>query len=111
MKNNSKTNRRPGIENLGPVLTSMIYTVEVSGVPTVAFEAASLISAEDASSKLWSRVEVASMTSNYAPLWNGEARLSVRPATDREMELYWRAAEATDKPSETVAYLVEIDPA
>jgi hypothetical protein len=70
----------------------MVYAVDVGGRPTVAFEAASLAKARSLSRELWFRVDVASVTSNSDPLWDGEAELAVRPATAHEMALFWRAA-------------------
>ena len=87
-------------------LSSMIYAVDVGGQPTVAFEAASLSRARTISRKLWSRVDVASVKASNAPLWDGEADLAVRPATATEMNVFWRAA---DRPTDALAYLIDID--
>jgi hypothetical protein len=94
--------------NIG--LKSMVYAVDVGGLPTVAFEAVSLAKARTLSRELWFRVDVASVTANGAPLWDGETNLAVRPATSGEMNLFWRTAEVVERPSEALAYLRAIDP-
>ena len=87
-----------------------VYAVDVGRLPTIAFEAVSLAKARPVSRELWFRVDVASVTANGVPLWDGEADLAVRPVTSGEMILFWRAAEAAEQPSEALAYLLAIDP-
>jgi hypothetical protein len=91
-------------------LASMVYAVDVGGKPTVAFKSESWANARLVSQELWFRIEVGSVTSNDKPVWDCEAELVVRPATAAEIERCWRATEATDKPSDALTYLVEIDP-
>jgi hypothetical protein len=106
---NEISNESNRIPHMNSLLKLMVYAVDVGDKPTVAFEAASLARARALSRELWFRVYVSSVTSNHNPLWDGEAALSVRPATPSEMMRFWRAAEASDKPSEALAYLVETD--
>jgi hypothetical protein len=106
---NEISNESSRVPHMNALLKSMVYAVDVGDKPTVAFEAAGLARARALSRELWFRVDVSSVTSNHKPLWGGEAALSVRPATASEMVRFWRAAESSDKPSEALAYLIEID--
>jgi hypothetical protein len=90
-------------------LASMVYAVDVGGKPMVAFKSESWSNARLVPQQLRFRVDVASITSNKQPLWDGKAKLVVRPGTADEIKRCWRATELADKPSNALTYLVAID--
>ena len=88
----------------------LIYTIEVDGKPTVAFEARQLREAAELSKEEWLRADLNSLSSNGVPLCGIGSKLKVRIANEPEREIY-REAVAGAKASDDLMliYLVELD--
>jgi hypothetical protein len=59
----------------------------------------------------WLRRDIADLTSNGTPLWDGKARLRARRSTEDEVAAYQEAARVSVQPQDDLllAYLVELD--
>jgi hypothetical protein len=61
-------------------LLPAIFTLDVGGRPTLAFEAKNLRESQQLCHEHWLRRDIADLMSNSAPLWDGKAwRLDARP--------------------------------
>lgn len=87
-----------------------VFTLEVDGVPVLAFEAGTAAQAKQLCKEAWLKDDLTLLKSSGAPLSTDQSKLSVRPATAAEAIVFGQAAEIT-KPSEDLllAYLVELD--
>lgn len=92
--------------------TAKTFTVDVDGKPTVSFEAISAREANELINEDWFREDLRALTSDGAPLWNGEALLRSRPASEDEAERYQGfAAQADDANGDILlAFIVTLDP-
>jgi hypothetical protein len=87
-----------------------VFTLEVDGRPTLAFEASRTREAQEICKGEWLRDDLIVLSSGSVPICGDRSKLSVRPATDEEFVIYEQAAEMA-KPSDgmVLAYLIELD--
>ena len=87
-----------------------IWTLEVDGRPTLAFEARKYHEANELRHAEWLRVELGLQKFNSVPLCGADSRLRIRLARAAEMVLYRQAAEAGNSSDDTMlVYLIELD--
>ena len=93
------------------MLSPAIFTLDIGGRPTLAFEAKNLRESQQLCHEYWLRRDIAGLTSNGAPLWDGKARLRARRSTEDEIAVYREAARDAAQPEDDLllAYLVELD--
>ena len=89
---------------------SRVFTLEVDGRPTLAFEASRTREAQQLCNESWLRDDLISLKSRGVPLCTANAKLSVRPATAEEATAFGEAAEVARPSGDMVlVYLVELD--
>lgn len=95
------------------MLSPAIFTLDVGGKPTLAFEAKNLRESQQLCHEYWLRRDIADLTSNGTPLWDGKARLRARRSTEDEIAAYREAERDAIQPQDDLllAYLVELDSA
>jgi hypothetical protein len=92
-----------------------IWTLEVDGKPTLAFEAKKYREANELCHEDWLRVELGLQKLNDVPLCRADSELRIRLARPAEMVLYRRAVEANNSSDEInssdemLVYLIELD--
>jgi hypothetical protein len=99
-----------GQEKVTVSLPIFIFAMDVDGKATFAFEAKNLREASELCKEVWLRADLSALTSNGIPLCTAVARMTVRRATESEMQVYRdadREAQASD--DLLLAYLVELD--
>jgi hypothetical protein len=91
--------------------TSRIFTIEVDGMPVVAFEASSWQEAKELSREEWFRADLSLQSSMGTPLATKASRLRARYAEPEEIAKFERHKAALDRPPDELelAYLVELD--
>ena len=89
---------------------SRVFTLEVDGKPTLAFEASRTGEAQEICKEAWLRDDLIVLSSGGVPICGDRSKLSVRPATDEEVVIYEQAVEVA-KPSDdmVLAFLIELD--
>jgi hypothetical protein len=89
---------------------SRVFTLDVDGRPTLAFEASRTREAQEICKEAWLRDDLIVLSSRGVPICADRSKLSVRPATDEEVVIYKQAAELA-KPFDdmVLAYLIELD--
>ncbi|WP_246175448.1 hypothetical protein [Bradyrhizobium paxllaeri] len=88
-----------------------IFTLDIDGRPTLAFEAKNLRESQQLCHEHWLLQDITCLTSNGAPLWDGKARLRARRSTENEIVAY-REATRDSKQIDgdlLLAFLVELD--
>ena len=93
------------------MLSNAIFTLDIDGRPTLAFEAKNLRESQQLCHESWLRQDIADLTSNGSPLWDGKARLRARRSTEDEIAIYREAAREAAQPQGDLllAFLVELD--
>jgi hypothetical protein len=93
------------------MLSPAVFTLDIGGRPTLAFEAKNLRESQQLCHERWLRRDIADLTSNGAPLWDGKARLRARRSTEDEVAVYREATRDAAQPQDDLllAYLVEVD--
>jgi len=88
-----------------------IFTLDIDGRPILSFEARNLREAHEICHEAWLRDDVARLTSNDVPLWDGKARLRARYAAEPEAAVYREAARDAGQFSDDIllAFLIELD--
>ena len=87
-----------------------VFTLEVDGRPTLAFEANGTNRALQLRNGSWLLDDLTFLRSNGVPLGTVGSKLSVRPATPDEITVFEQAAESAEPSDDLVlAYLVELD--
>jgi hypothetical protein len=87
-----------------------IWTLDVDGRPTWAFEAKRYREANELCHQYWLRVELGPQKLNGFPLCGIDSRLRIRLARPAEMVLYRQAVEANNSSDDTMlVYLIESD--
>ena len=71
---------------------SSIFTVDVGGIPTVAFAAKNAREAQELGKEGWFLDDLRELRSEERPLWDGKAPLRIRIATQGEIDRYDEAA-------------------
>ena len=90
--------------------TFSIFTIEISGRPTLALQAKRHKDAERLCEHGRLSTKLSTLTSHGTPLCGAGATLKVRLATAEEAVLYRRATQSTEPSSDTnVVYLVDLD--
>ncbi len=92
------------------IFAPSIWTLEIDGKPTLAFEALKYREADDICHQEWLRVELGQRKINNVPLCGADTHLRIRLARPAEMLLYRQAAEANKLSDTNLAYLIELDP-
>lgn len=89
---------------------SQVFTLEVDGRPTLAFEASGTKEARTICQESWLLNDLSILTSGGARLRTAQSKLAVRPASPDEATIFAFVAN-TMKPSDdmTLAYLVDLD--
>ena len=89
---------------------SRVFTLEVDGRPTLAFEASRAREAQQICKETWLRDDPILLKSGGASLCSPQSTLSVRPASAEEIIFFEQAAAAAKTSDDMVlAYLVEVD--
>ena len=91
------------------VFARSIWTLEIDGKPTLAFEARKYREADEICHQEWLRVELGQQKINDVPLCGAESDLRIRLARPDEMVLYRQAAEANKSSDDKLVYLIELD--
>jgi hypothetical protein len=86
-----------------------IFTLDIDGKPTLAFEAKNLRESWELCHEAWLREDLARQKSNGIPLWDRKAALRTRYATPPEKEVYLEASGEPSPDELVLAYLVELD--
>jgi len=86
-----------------------IWTLEVDGKPTLAFEAKKYREANELCHEDWLRVELGLQKFNDVPLCRADSELRIRLARPAEMILFRQAAEANNSSDDMLVYLIEVD--
>jgi hypothetical protein len=87
-----------------------VFTIEVDGRPTLAFEASRIREAHKICKGTWLRDDLIVLSSGGVPICGDRSKLTVRPAIDEEVAIYEHAAEmATPSDDMLLAYLIELD--
>ena len=89
---------------------SRLFTLEIDGRPTLAFEGSRTREAQEICKGAWLRDDLIVLSSGGIPICGDRSKLSVRPATDEEVVIYKQAAELA-KPTDdmVLAFLIELD--
>ena len=75
------------------IFAPSIWTLEIDGKPTLAFEAMKYREADEICHQEWMRLELGQRKINYVPLCGANSHLRIRLARPAEMDLYRQAAE------------------
>jgi hypothetical protein len=91
-------------------LLGLVFTMEIDGKPTLAFEAKNLREASELCKEDWLRADLSVLKSNGVPLCGPHAKLRVRLANGKEIQIY-RDAERDVQASDdlVLTYLLESD--
>ena len=76
------------------IFASSIWTLEIDGKPTLAFEAMKYREADEICHQEWLRIELGQRKINNVPLCGADSHLRIRLARPAEILLYRQAAEA-----------------
>jgi hypothetical protein len=91
-------------------LHSSIWTLEVDGRPTLAFEARKYREAIELCHEDWLRVELGLQKLSGVPLCRADSDLRIRLARPAEMVLYRRTVEANNSSDDSnLVYLIKLD--
>jgi hypothetical protein len=91
------------------IFARSIWTLEIDGKPTLAFEARKYREADEICHQEWLRVELGQQKINDVPLCHADSDLRIRLARPDEMVLYRQAAEADKSSNDKLVYLIELD--
>jgi hypothetical protein len=89
---------------------SGIFTIEIGGTPTLAFEARNLREAHELCHEEWLKQDLLQAKSQGAALWDGTAKMRTRIARPEECAMF-SDVKNSGQPSDglTLVYLVELD--
>ena len=87
-----------------------VFTIEISGTPTLTFEANNLREAHKLCHEEWLKQDLSQAKSEGTPLWDGKAKLRTRIARPEEGALF-AEAKNSGQPSDglMLVFLVELD--
>ena len=91
------------------IFARSIWTLEIDGKPTLAFEARKYREADEICHQEWLRVELGQQKINDVPLCHADSDLRIRLARPDEMVLYRQAAEANKSSDDNLVFLIELD--
>jgi hypothetical protein len=87
-----------------------VFTLEINGRPTLAFEAQGAAEAREICLDADLRIDLTALTSDGVPICTEDAKLASRPALQTEIAAFQRAVKLAPKTDEpTMAFLVKID--
>ena len=88
-----------------------VFVLEVAGVPTLAFQAVSIMEARGLPREEWLQSDLREARSKGAPLWNGSAKITVRQADPDETARFLQTkAVALDGCDDlALVYFVDLD--
>lgn len=87
-----------------------IFTIEIDGNPTLAFEAKNMTEARGLCKEQWLLEDLSALSSRGSALCGVGAKLAVRRATEGESQVYREAERSVPASDDLVlAYLVELD--
>jgi hypothetical protein len=88
-----------------------VYTLEIGGSGILTFGAASMREAMSLRHESWLQADLREARSQGAPIWDGEAKITIRRATADEAKRYadGQTAAADDSGDLVFVYLVELD--
>jgi hypothetical protein len=87
-----------------------IWTLEIDGKPTLAFEAKKYREANELCHEDWLRFELGQQKLNGVPLCGADSGLRIRLAQPAEMVLYRKAVEAYNSSADSkLVFLIELD--
>ena len=92
------------------IFAPSIWTLEIDGKPTLAFEAMKYREADEICHQESLRLELGQRKINYVPLCDADSHLRIRLAKPAEVDLYRQAAETSKLSDDRLAYLIELDP-
>jgi hypothetical protein len=91
------------------IFAPSIWTLEIDGKPTLAFEAMKYREADEICHQEWLGLELRQRKIDSVPLCVADSHLRIRLARPAEMLLYRQAAEANKLSDNGLAYLIELD--
>ncbi|MCK1362937.1 hypothetical protein IVB47_00405 [Bradyrhizobium sp. 62] len=91
------------------VFSGSVFTMDVEGKATFAFEAKNFREAFELCKEDWVRDDLSAITSNGLPLCSSTAKLTVRRADEAEIAIYRKAAIQAQTEDLVLAYLVNLD--
>jgi hypothetical protein len=91
------------------IFAASIWTLEIDGQPTLAFEARKYREADEICRQEWLRFELGQQKINDVPLCRADSDLRIRLARPDEVFLYRQAAEANKLSDDKLVYLIELD--
>jgi hypothetical protein len=93
-----------------PVLLS-VFTIEIGGTATLAFEARNLREAHELCREEWLKQDLSEFKTEGVSLWDGKAMLRARIARPHEIALFAEAKNSRGHQSNglVLVYLVEVD--
>jgi len=87
-----------------------VFTLEINGRPTLAFEAQGTAEAREICLDADLRIDLSALTSDGVPICTEDAKLATRPALQTEIAAFKRAVKLAPKTGEpTMAFLMKID--
>jgi hypothetical protein len=92
-------------------LLPAVFTLDIGDKPALTFEAKNLREAWEICHERWLHEDIASLSSNETPLWDGKVVLRSRYATEAEIAVYRQGAADAEQASGdlVLVYLVELD--
>jgi len=91
------------------IFVRSIWTLEIDGKPTLAFEAMKYREADEICHQEWLHLELGQRKINNVPLCGADSHLRIRLARPAEILLYRQAAEANKLSDDNLVYLIELD--
>ncbi|MGZ5874491.1 MAG: hypothetical protein ACXWKP_20515 [Bradyrhizobium sp.] len=91
------------------IFAPSIWTLEIDGQPTLAFEGRKYREADEICCQEWLRFELGQQKINDVPLCRADSDLRIRLARPDEVFLYRQAAEANKLSDDKLVYLIELD--
>ena len=92
-----------------PTPIARVFALLVGERPILAFEARNTPEARELCSEPWLLDDFAALKSEGRPIWNGQDKISVRPATADEISLFREADNIEDAEEILLVYLVALD--
>lgn len=90
-------------------LIARVFVLLAGDSPILAFAAKNTPEARELCSEPWLRDDLATLTSEGRPIWNGQDKLGVRPGTAEEVALFREADGTGDTEEILLVYLVTLD--
>ena len=91
------------------IFAPSIWTLEIDGQPTLAFEGRKYREADEICCQEWMRFELGQQKINDVSLCRADSDLRIRLARPDEVFLYRQAAEANKLSDDKLVYLIELD--